>query len=385
MIAVAPAPPTAGSPLPGSPAAGIASAGPIVVRQPNELTAAERTAWEAAPLTTPYLAPEFAALVDRLRGGVFVALLHRPGAVPGVDSPAGFFPFQTDGGGVGKPVGGGLNDFHGLVAPPDLPIDPRALLDACGLRVWQFDHLLPHPAFAPFVERTEPSPYLDLSDGYDAYLKARRATGSRKVKQIARKDWKFDREDGPLTFEPHVTDVAVLDELIRWKRAQYAATGVFDMFSLGWPRELLIELLTTTSPRLTGRFAVLFRKGEPIAGDLGMRCGTVLHSWFCAYDDAFAARGPGHICTLRTAESAAADGVTRMELGKGPEEYKQSLASGSVPVGEGAIDARAVASLARTWRRAYRGAKDAAAAGPAAEPLRRVVRRVKQLAGGRRF
>ena len=361
-----------------------AAPGQIVVRRPGELSPAERAAWAdaalAAAVPTPYLAPEFAELVQKHRGGAFVALLYRAGRTPGDDAPEGFFPFQTDGGGVGKPVGGGLNDFHGLLAPADLPVDANALLCACDLRVWRFDHLLPHPAFAPFTERTAPSPYLDLSDGYDAYYKARRAAGSRKVKQIARMARKFDRERGPVTFEPHVPDVAVLDRLIGWKRAQYAATGVYDMFKLGWPRELLVDLLTTESPRLTGRFGVLFCKGEPVAGDLGMRCGSVLHSWYAAYDDAFAEYGPGHVCSLKGAERAPADGVTRLELGKGPEEYKKSLASGSAPVGEGAVDFRPVAPLARGWRRAYRTAKAAAAHGPAAEPLRRVVRKVKGLA-----
>lgn len=365
------------------------AAGPIIVRRVAELNPAEAAAWDAAvdaaAVPTPYLSREFAELVDRCRGGVRVALLHRLGEWPGVDAPAGFFPFQTDGRGIGRPVGGGMNDFHGLLAPADLPVDLPALMAACELRVWNFDHLLPHPALAGCVERWDRSPYMDLSGGYDAYYQARRAAGSRKVKQIARTDRKFDRERGPISFEPHVTDVAVLDELIRWKRTQYAATGVFDMFTLDWPRELLVELLTADSPRLTGRFSVLYRDGEPVAGDLGMRCGAVLHSWYCAYDDALAAYGPGHICTLRTAEAAAADGVTRLELGKGPEEYKQSLASDAVPVGEGAIDVRTLAPLARSWRRAYRGAKETVANGPAAEPLRRAVRRVKRLAAAGGF
>ena len=376
---------------PGSaarPAAPTPGVGPIVVRGVGELSHDERAAWaaavDAAAVPTPYLSPEFADLIQRRRGGISVALLHGPEDLPGTDPPRGFFPFQTDGGGIGRPVGGGLNDFHGLVAPANLPVDPRALLAACGLRVWKFDHLLPHPAFAPFVERADPSTYLDLSNGYDAYYQARRAAGSRKVKQIARMDRKFDREDGPLTFEPHVTDVAVLDRLIGWKRAQYRATGIFDMFTLGWPRDVLVDLLSAESPRLTGRFSVLFRDGEPVAGDLGMRCGTVLHSWYAAYDDAHAGHGPGHVCTLRTAEAAAADGVTRMELGKGPEDYKQSLASDSRPVGEGAVDLRAIAPLARTWRKTLRDAKESVASGPAAEPLRWTVRRAKRVAGGLR-
>ena len=351
----------------------------IEVCRPGELDPAHRDGWAAATLAadvpTPYLSPEFAELVDGLRGGARVALLFADGN----DQPVGFFPHQTDGGGDGRPVGGYLNDFHGLLAPAGLHVDAAELMKACGLKVWRFDHLLPHPAFARFVERTDPSPYMDVSRGYDAYYKARRAAGSRKVKQVARMGRKFHREDGPVTFDPACRDRGVLAKLIEWKRAQYAATGVFDMFTLGWPADLLDELLDMNSPRLTGRMGVLYSAGRPVAADLGMQCGPVLHSWYAAYDDAFADHGPGHICSLRMAEAAVDFGVTRVELGKGPEEYKKSLSSDARPVGEGAVDFRPVAPLARGARGAYRYAKSVAEDGPAAEPLRKLVRRVKRM------
>ena len=371
----------AGPPAP-CPRVPVTTAGNIAVKSPRDLSAGERAAWggavDAAAVPTPYLSPEFADLVEDLRGGVRVALLYRRGET----TPAGFFPFQTDGGRAGRPVAGRLNDFHGLLAPDDLLVDPARLLKACGLRVWRFDHLLPHPALGAFVERTAPSPYMDLSEGFDAYYKARRAAGSRKVKQIQRMGRKFHREDGPVRFDPDVKDPAILAKLIRWKRAQYAATGVFDLFRLGWPRDLLARLLETNSPRLTGRMGVLYSRDRPVAADLGMQCGSVLHSWFAAYDDAFASHSPGHVCSMRGAERAAEYGMTRIELGKGPEDYKRSLASDAVPVGEGSVDLRAVAPLARGARQAYRAAKAAAAAGPAAAPLRRLVRQVKGSASG---
>ena len=104
------------------------------------------------------------------------------------------------------------------------------------------------------------------------------------------------------------------------------------------------------------------------------------HRWYAAYDDAFSDHGPGHICSLRTAEHA--DGIDRIELGKGPEDYKHSLASGSRPVAEGAVDLRPHAPLAKAARVVYRAAKDAVGTSRSTEPLRRVVRRVKNLAAG---
>ena len=358
---------------------------------PRDLDDATRAAWGAAldqlAVPTPYLTPEFAALVADVRGGVRVAVVERDGR------PAGFFPFQTDpavpGDDRGEPVGGRLSDFHGLLAPPDFDLDPVALLRACGLSRWRFDHLVGgHPAFEPFVEMTAPSRFLDLSDGFDAYYDARRAAGSRKVKQIARKDRGFERECGPLRFEFDCRDpavrAAVLDRMIEWKRAQYRATGVFDLFTLGWPRELLTRLGEPRGDRLTGLTSALFAADADgtervVAVDVGMRCGPVLHSWFAAYDPVFADHSPGHVCTLRLARAAAEAGVTRLELGRGPEPYKRSLASGSSPVGEGVVDVRPLAGpVGRGVRGAWRSAKRV----PVAEPLRRNLRRAKNFTRG---
>ena len=45
----------------------------------------------------------------------------------------GFFPFERGGCGVGRPVGGIMSDYHGVVLRPGLRLDGEELIRACDL------------------------------------------------------------------------------------------------------------------------------------------------------------------------------------------------------------------------------------------------------------
>ena len=72
-----------------------------------------------------------------------------------------------------------------------------------------------------------------------------------------------------------------------------------------------------------------------MAAHFGLRADSTLSCWFPAYEPDFSKYSPGLVLHLRMAEAAAHCGLSRLELGKGDEEYKQSLKTGSVAVGEG--------------------------------------------------
>ena len=57
----------------------------------------------------------------------------------------------------------------------------------------------------------------------------------------------------------------------------------------------------------------------------------------------------GGILLLRLAEEAATTGVRHIDLGKGDDVYKQSFATGGIPLVEGSVQ---LPSLTRDWRRA---------------------------------
>jgi CelD/BcsL family acetyltransferase involved in cellulose biosynthesis len=297
-------------------------------------------------LESPYFRPEFVRAVASVRTDVEVAVLERDGTT------VGFFPFQRGTLHIGRPVGGKLSDYHGVIARPDLQFDAGWLVRQCGLAAWDFDHLVAQPAFDRFTTLREESPYLDLAAGYEAYCAKRREAGSDVVAKTNQKARKLAREVGPLSFEYDTADAAVFETLLTWKSAQYLRTGLADVFAYDWTRALLSTLREQSSPLLAAPLAVL-RVGErPAAIGLSLESGGILHCWFVAYDPELAAYSPGQTFFLRLAEEAAARGIRKIDLGKGDERYKWSLATAGTTVWEGSVGTPSLALWLRgAWRR----------------------------------
>ncbi len=339
----------------------------------DDLSRAWAALQEADPgLHSPYFRPEFTLAVAAARGGAEVAVLEDAG------SPVGFFPFQRGRGGIGRPVGWPMCDYQGVVARQGLDLDPDRLVRACGLAAWDFDHVpAALPGFAPHARVAAASPYLDLSAGFDAYLADRRRAGTDLIPQAQRKARKVEREVGPLRFTFAATDPAAFRTLLDWKRTQYRRTGAADLFALGWPERLLEQAVAATGPGFAGVLSTLHVGDRLAAVDLSLRSHGVMHSWFPAYDADFGRFSPGLIHLLELARAAAADGVGRLDLGKGEEGYKRSLMTAATPLVAGTVAVTARARLLRGgWYRARQWAKSSRCGGPvraaarATRPLR---------------
>ena len=98
---------------------------------PDELGPVELTRWRQLhghpELANPFLAPEFAVCVGRVRPGARVAVLEEGPEV------VGYFPFEKGPFRIGRPIGAGLSDCQGLVHVPGLDWDPRG---CCGAPGW---------------------------------------------------------------------------------------------------------------------------------------------------------------------------------------------------------------------------------------------------------
>lgn len=70
----------------------------------------------------------------------------------------------------------------------------------------------------------------------------------------------------------------------------------------------------------------------PIAAELVVRAGDTMAFWAGGFDPAWARRGPGTQALLFGLEAAAADGIVRVDLGGGTDEYKRRLADASQPL-----------------------------------------------------
>jgi len=329
----------------------------ISVYRPGELSAADRAAWTALQskahlqgspeLANPFLSPEFALAVGRCRRGVRIAVVREDG------EPAAFFPFQRTAAGVGRAVGLGVSDAQGLVHRPGFVWDARELLRACGLAVWEFDHLVEgQEPFAAGTRGSFPSPVMDVDQGYDAYLRHLRSQAPKFTRTTLAKERRLGRDTGGLRYVHDERDPAVLRTLMGWKSAQYRRTGRSDRFAHDWISHLVQQLFHTRSEPFAGILSVLYAEDRPIAAHFGLRTERVLACWFPAYDPEYAKYSPGLVLHLRMAEAAAADGIAYLDLGRGQKEYKDSLKTREITVSEGWVTRRHPVAIGHRARRA---------------------------------
>ncbi len=325
--------------------------------RPQQLTTADWQRWDAlqtadATLASPYFRPEFTKAVARVRRDVEVAVIENGGEV------AGFFPFQRDRLNLGRPVGGKLSDYHGLIADRETSasIDAAWLMRQCQLSGWDFDHLpATQSCFVPFARSEGYSRQMDLSAGFDAYVNERRAAGTDAVKRAFQQERRFSRDFGPLRFEAHTTDHRVFQQLVEWKSAQYLRTGLADVFAFPWVLDLLRELQLHSSPELSLELSALWCNDELAAAMLSLRSRNVIHSWFPAYNLKFQDFAPGIQLYLQLARQCSERGFTSIDFGTGDERYKRSLGNVMTRTLVGSIEQP---SLGIWLRRGWRSTRD---------------------------
>lgn len=315
------------------------------------LSDAHLTAWaelqsQEAIFESPHLRPEFTQAVASVRDDIEVAVASED------SQPIAFLPFQRTTWNGGRAAGGWLSNYQALVAAQGAVIEPVELLKACRLSSWKFNHLLAAPeTFSPFVARECDSPYVDLTAGYEAYSTWLKRRGKALV-ESERKTRKMAREIGPIEFEAHSTDPAVLTTMIEWKSAQYQRTKERNIFAADWVRNLLYKILGRSDVMFSPLLSVLRVKGEIASISYALRSGRVLHGWFMAYNHDLARFSPGTQLLLEIIKYAPNTGIERFDLGKGPESYKRQFMTGANRIVEGAIDIRPSTLFARRafWR-----------------------------------
>ncbi|MPY59923.1 GNAT family N-acetyltransferase [Streptomyces spongiae] len=353
----------------------------ITIHRPEELNTSLRRAWhqlmdESPDYANPFLGPEFAAGIGTYRGGAHVAVLHEGG------EPVGFFPYERGAFGVGRAIGLGLSDCQALVHLPGVTWDTRELLRACGLSVFEFDHLVDEQKpFGSYVTGTFASPVVDLRAGDGSYAEWLRGAYPGLAKTTLKKERRLGRDLGEMRFVFDERDPTALRTLMRWKSAQYRRTGRMDRFARPWIVDLVDHLFQVREEHFTGVLSVVYAGDRPVAAHFGPRSRTVFAAWFTAYDPELRYYSPGLIMHLRMAEAAARDGVRVMDLGRGDKEYKDWLKTRELRVGEGfATRPHPVAAALRIWRRPVRGLRNTVLAhSTLREPADRLLRTVGSL------
>ena len=171
--------------------------------------------------------------------------------------------------------------------------------------------------------------------GLDGYLGRASRSGKDNMGQARRKARKAEETHGPISFVADSTDADALGALIALKRAQYAATGARDYFAAPERVALAHRLLETRVDGFAGVLSTVHVGPRLLAAHFGIRSGGVLHWWFPVYDPQFGAFAPGWILLRELAVAAPSLGVTRLDLGRGDDEYKRRAKTGESMVCQG--------------------------------------------------
>jgi CelD/BcsL family acetyltransferase involved in cellulose biosynthesis len=271
-------------------------------------------------LYSPFYSFDFTRIVSRLRKDVEVAIVRDANSI------VGFFPFHRNKKSHGIPVGGKMNDAHGPIASASTKLDMRELLSKCGLLSWDF-----HALFWPADELvdcsfTKVKSYMACLDacpkGYRENLESENYT----IQAHRRKSRRFAKQFPNSYLEFHSSDAGYLDKLIQLKSEQYQRTHIFDIFSVPWTRDLLREFMGYQGHSVSGCLSVLFADSQrPVAMHFGIREGDLLHYWFPVYSSEFSQYSPGTELFLQIVDAAPSNGIRRIDMGYGEQQYKEKL------------------------------------------------------------
>lgn len=303
----------------------------IEVKRPGELTAGELAAWRsfqaADPmLASPYFHPEFTLAVEEVRRDARVAIVRTD------DRIDGFLPFQTGPLNCGRPIGGPLSDFHGVIAAPDARLDMREVARRASIALFGY-HFVPADQTRHGFDagRHDECHVIGLEDGYDQYRR-NPALSPSAFKTLESRRRRIDRDFKSMDIVLDDRSDAAFDTLIAWKRAQFEATGFFDVFSVSWTQALLRTLRRRRSAEFGGLVSSLYLDGQLAAVHFGIRSASALHYWFPAYDPAFSRYSAGNILLDGLARGCGDHGWSAIHLGPGDYRYKLEFASRTLPM-----------------------------------------------------
>ncbi len=348
----------------------------VSLKHPDELSAADLSAWRAmraadARLQSPFLAPEFAVAVGRLRPDARVLVASVQGSVKLV------LPMQVSSSGLSRPLGAPMCDVNGPVCADESVALLAPALGHAGMAAYAFSGW-PAAKLARGVKvrGREGSAVADLSRGFDVWLDAQRDLNPKHFKKMRRLARQGEKDFGKetVTFGPASAEDLVT--LIDWKREQFTRTRRHDVLGAGWTRALLESCARHRGQDFAGVMATLRYDGKLAAAEFGLRSGSTLHGWIAGYDPVYSSASPGLILQERLLEHAAAAGVNWAVLGTGESHYKRHYASFHEPVADGVVIALGLAGGARAMAAGLLHVVEQGRFGPASKLAARTRRRL---------
>jgi len=302
----------------------------------NDLTESDLELWTLfqssdKSLNSPYFSSDYVSAVSKVRDRIHVLRWSRDGKA------VGFLPFRQSKYRTALPVGGPMDDLHGLICAPTIKLDltgpnVRRHLGGYGFSAVPYEQA----RHGLFGQGGDGNQVIDLSEGFEAWHGARSSINSNFRREWRKAEKLLNRSD--VTVVHDVSDPEILKRLIELKSDAYQKSGYFDLFSLDWPGDLLRTLLSSRESQNRAIISTLELEGRPIAISLCLRAPHVLHYWFPAYEPEYRKLKPGLALLFAQARWASEQGMREFHLGLGEMQYKRQFASWMMPVRYGRLD-----------------------------------------------
>jgi CelD/BcsL family acetyltransferase involved in cellulose biosynthesis len=120
-----------------------------------------------------------------------------------------------------------------------------------------------------------------------------------------------------------------------WKTEQCQRNNWSSPLGELWVAEVFEHLLDMDGGRFHGVLSIMYAGDKPVSAHFDLRADTTFAIWLLAYDTESARWSPGLLHNLQLAEHAARDGVTKVNFGRGTEQYKELLSTDALQVARG--------------------------------------------------
>jgi CelD/BcsL family acetyltransferase involved in cellulose biosynthesis len=268
-------------------------------------------------LASPYFSADFLKAIAPHTPGSMLARFHDGQEI------VGFFAYQKRGQSL-QPAGAPLADYHAAVMKAGYAPDWSRLLAAAGAKRLEFNGLIGSKGLdrAPIIKHRQ---IADVSAGYEAWFAAQKAQAHKYFKNLGRCTRNVAKDLPDLKFEWTDVSPALLDWILNLKIDQYKRSGMHDVFSCGWTRDLLLALAAQKTGSASLRAGVYRRGDELVAAEICLMEGEDLHFWFPAYNPAYSRYSPGLLLTFDIIRHTAGLGIKICDFGSGGEAYKSPL------------------------------------------------------------
>ncbi len=320
----------------------------IETAHPKDFGPSEQARWRAlqsagGALASPYLTPDWAALVGAARADARVCV---------IEDGRGFFGAQRLSRYAAMGLGAPIADTQGLIGEPGLRVDPAALCRA--LKVGRIDVSHAPSGQTLFEPRHSEGAWVAETFGArDLYEAALRVQRAEFVRQTDKKLRKLVRDHGEAQFAVS-RDRADFEALLAWKRDQLKRTGQPAIWDTPWVRQVIDGCFEAQAAHFGGVLFTLRLGGRLAAANFCLRGTRALHMWIIAHDEAFEAGSPGVQLARWAIGWAGEHGLAEVDFGPGDYRYKRQLSTTQRMLDWGVVAQPSMSAALRTTAYALR-------------------------------